>query len=90
MAPFVFRAGCQREENIHFMITVSPFCLESLSLHPLFRAPQKEKSSFVESKIKEDQNRILNALKVNGYYFSDVKINIKRNDNNTVDIIRRN
>ena len=48
---------------------------------------QKEKSSFVESKIKEDQNRILNALKVNGYYFSDVKINIKRNDNNTVDII---
>ncbi len=48
---------------------------------------QKEKSSFVENKIKEDQNRILNTLRVNGYYFSDIKTNIKRNDNNTVDII---
>jgi len=48
---------------------------------------QKEKSSFVENKIKEDQNRILNALRVNGYYFSEVKTNIKKNDNNTVDII---
>ncbi len=48
---------------------------------------QREKSSFVESKIKEDQNRIINVLRVNGYYFSDVKTNIKRNDNNSVDII---
>ena len=48
---------------------------------------QKEKSSFVESKIKEDQDRILNALKVNGYYFSKITSNIKNNENNTVDII---
>ncbi len=48
---------------------------------------QKEKSSFVENKIKEDQNRILNSLRVSGYYFSDVSVNVKRNDNNTVDIV---
>ncbi len=48
---------------------------------------QKEKSSFVENKIKEDQNRILNSLRVSGYYFSEVSVNVKRNDNNTVDII---
>ena len=48
---------------------------------------QKEKSSYVESKIKLDQDRILNSLRVSGYYFSDVSANIKENDNNTVDIV---
>ena len=33
---------------------------------------QKEKSSFVENKIKIDQDRILNSLRVSGYYFSKV------------------
>ena len=47
----------------------------------------KEKSSFVENKIKEDQNRIINALRVNGYYFAEISTNIKKNENNTVDII---
>ena len=35
---------------------------------------QKEKSSFVESKIKSDQDRILNSLRVSGYYFSDCNV----------------
>ena len=48
---------------------------------------QKEKSSFVESKIKYDQDRILNSLRVSGYYFSNVSASIKKNDNNTVDIV---
>ena len=48
---------------------------------------QKEKSSFIQNKIKDDQNRIVNALRVNGYYFSEVKAKFKENDNNTVDII---
>ena len=48
---------------------------------------QKEKSSYVESKIKEDQNLILNSLRVNGYYFSTISSSIKKNDNNTVDLI---
>ena len=48
---------------------------------------QKEKASFVQSKIKIDQDRILNSLRVSGYYFSEVSTNIKKNENNTVDII---
>ena len=48
---------------------------------------QKEKSSFIESKIKKDQDLILNSLRVNGYYFSEISTNIKKNNNNTVDII---
>ncbi len=48
---------------------------------------QKEKSSYVENKIKDDQNRIINALRVNGYYFSKVSTKVKTNDNNTVDIV---
>ena len=48
---------------------------------------QKEKSSFVENKIKEDENRIINSLRFNGYYFSEVTTSVKRNNNNTVDII---
>ena len=48
---------------------------------------QKEKSSFIESKIKEDKNRITNSLRANGYFFSEVSAKIKRNQNNTIDLI---
>ena len=47
----------------------------------------KEKSSFVESSVKVDQNRILNSLRVSGYYFSEISSKIKKNENNTVDIV---
>ena len=47
----------------------------------------KEKSSFLENKVKEDQDKIINSLKVNGYFFSKVQTKIKNNNNNTVDII---
>ena len=48
---------------------------------------QKEKSSFIETKIKQDQNRIINSLRANGYFFSEVSTKIKKNENNTVDLI---
>ena len=48
---------------------------------------QKEKSSFIKSRIKDDQNKILNSLRVIGYYFSEVNVKFTENDNNTVDII---
>tara|TARA_Y100000591_G_scaffold270114_1_gene244864 strand:+ start:1456 stop:3717 length:2262 start_codon:yes stop_codon:yes gene_type:complete len=48
---------------------------------------QKEKSSFIKNKIKDDQNKIINSLRVSGYYFADVSVKFKENDNNTVDII---
>ena len=48
---------------------------------------QKEKSSFIESKIKVDRNRIINSLRSNGYFFSEVSAKVKKNENNTVDLI---
>ena len=47
----------------------------------------REKSSFAENKVKDDQNRIINTLRMSGYYFAQISTNVKKNDNNTVDII---
>ena len=46
----------------------------------------KEKNSFLENKVKRDQNILKNILKINGYYFSEIKALIKNNDNNTVNL----
>ncbi len=47
----------------------------------------KEKSSFVENRVKNDEQKITNILRTNGYYFSKVVSKIKSNENNTVDLI---
>ena len=47
----------------------------------------KEKSSFINNKVKNDKEKITNILRTNGYYFSKVSTSLKRNDNNTVDLI---
>ena len=46
----------------------------------------REKSSFVESIVKNDENILKNILRKNGYYFSNIETIIKRNNNNTVDL----
>ena len=47
----------------------------------------KERTSYLKSKIKNDEATILNVLKTNGYYFVNVISKINENENNTVDII---
>ncbi len=47
----------------------------------------REKSSFIESKVKNDEEKIINILRTNGYFFSSVTPKLKQNDNNTVDLI---
>ncbi len=47
----------------------------------------REKSSFVESKVKRDEEKITNILRTNGFYFSKVSTKLNYNDNNTVDLI---
>ena len=47
----------------------------------------KEKSSFIENKVKNDEEKIINILRTNGYYFSKVTPKLKKNNNNTVDLI---
>jgi outer membrane protein insertion porin family len=47
----------------------------------------KEKTSYNESFVKIDEKKISNILRTSGYYFSEVKSKIKKNDNNTIDLI---
>ena len=47
----------------------------------------REKSSFIENRVKNDEEKIINILRTNGYYFSKVIPKLKKNNNNTVDLI---
>ena len=47
----------------------------------------KEKNSFIISSIKKDETKLINILKLNGYYFSKINTKIINNENNTVDLI---
>tara|TARA_B100000959_G_C14965221_1_gene617450 strand:- start:142 stop:2373 length:2232 start_codon:yes stop_codon:yes gene_type:complete len=47
----------------------------------------KEKHPFLKNTVKSDENKIINILRSNGYYFSSVESEIKNNDNYTVDLI---
>ena len=47
----------------------------------------KEKNSFIISSIKKDETKLINILRLNGYYFSKIKTKIINNENNTVDLI---
>ena len=46
----------------------------------------KEKSSYVKYLVEKDKDKILNTLKVSGYYFAEIQTLLNNNDNNTVDI----
>jgi len=85
------------ENNILFInVTENPL-IQSLKIEGIKRKSlvaqikesivQKEKTPFIKSKIKNDQDRILNSLRINGYYFAKINSQIKKNNNNTVDII---
>ena len=47
----------------------------------------KEKSPFIEVNVKNEEKKISNILRTNGYYFSKVNTNLVRNENNTVNLI---
>ena len=47
----------------------------------------KEKGPLVESSISNDKNKILNSFKTSGYYFAIVETKIKKNLNNSVNLI---
>ena len=47
----------------------------------------KDKNPFVENKTRGDINIITSILKNSGYYFSEVKLKISENSNDTIDLI---
>jgi outer membrane protein insertion porin family len=46
-----------------------------------------ENKSYVEEKSIQESFKLSNFLKLSGYYFSNVEFRLKKNDNNTVDLI---
>ncbi len=46
-----------------------------------------EKYPFIESKIIEQKNQLNNIVRINGFYFADIKTEIIDNGNNSVDLI---
>ena len=47
----------------------------------------KEKSSYVKDFVSSDLSKIRNSLKFAGFYFSNVEVDVKENNNNTIDLI---
>ena len=47
----------------------------------------KEKNSYVEEIVANDQEKTSNFLKLSGYYFSTIEVSIRENNNNTVNLI---
>ena len=45
----------------------------------------KDRSPFVEYKVKQDLSNIKNSLSQSGYYFSKVEVSVQENNNDTVD-----
>lgn len=51
------------------------------------RVSIKEKNPFIENKVKSELEKIKNILQESGFYFSNVSLSKKENDNNTIDLI---
>ena len=47
----------------------------------------KEKNPYVDNNIKTELEKIKKILQASGYYFSNVKLSKKENNNNTIDLI---
>ena len=58
--------------------------IQELILENLF---SKDKSPFLEERVKQDQTKIRSSLNYQGYYLSKVESRIKENLNDTIDLI---
>ena len=47
----------------------------------------KNRSPFIETKVKQDISKIRNSLSLQGYYFSEVSSSIEENSNDTLNLI---
>jgi len=48
---------------------------------------KSEKYPFLINKIKDQKNLLMNAVRGIGFYFAEIKTEVKENDNNSVDVI---
>ena len=48
---------------------------------------KSEKYPFINSKIINQKNQLNNIVRINGFYFADIKTEIINNNNNSIDLI---
>ena len=75
------------ENNLIQSIEINGVKNKKLNQALLDQLDVAENKSYVEEKSAEDTLRLLNFLKISGYYFSTVDLKVKQNDNKTVDLI---
>jgi len=84
-------------EKSHLIFTVSENpIIQNLTITGIKRKPMqklllaevslKNSSPFIESKVKDDVNKIKSILQSVGYYFSNVESFVKQNQNETIDL----
>ena len=84
-------------EKSHLIFTVSEnLIIQNLTITGIKRKPTqklllaevslKNSSPFIESKVKDDINKIKSILQRVGYYFSSVEPIVKKNQNDTIDL----
>ena len=76
-----------KENNIIQSVEINGVKNKKLKEALIDQLTMNEKKSYVEEKSIEDKIKLSNFLKYSGYYFSIVNLNVKQNDNNTVNLI---
>ena len=75
------------ENSLVQSVTINGVKNKKLKQDLLDKLTTIEKKSYVEEKSTLDTLKLSNFLKMSGYYFSNVDLKIKQNDNKTVDLI---
>ena len=75
------------ENKIIQTISINGIKAEKIKEAILENIQLKDRSPFVEFKVENDLSKIRNSLSLKGYYFSEVKISIEENNNDTVNLI---
>ena len=75
------------ENNLVQSVIINGVKNKKLKQDLLDKLTTTEKKSYVEEKSNLDTLKLSNFLKMSGYYFSNVDLEIKQNNNKTVDLI---
>tara|TARA_B100001175_G_scaffold131551_1_gene111782 strand:- start:6693 stop:8945 length:2253 start_codon:yes stop_codon:yes gene_type:complete len=76
-----------KENPLVQKITINGVKNKDLNKTILEKITVKEKNSFVDENVARDVEKISNFLKISGYYFSKINLDVDKNSNNTVNLI---
>ena len=76
-----------KENPLVQKITINGVKNKDLSKTILEKISVTEKNSFVDENVARDVEKISNFLKISGYYFSKINLDVDKNSNDTVNLI---